>query len=63
MQNVATKVEGSMLWIGVDMSQKQGPTKGGKGMTLAQTGGYKNVQDAPRVAFNLHVYERQSKAV
>lgn len=62
MQNVATKVDGNMLWIGVDLSQKQEPTKGGKGVTLAKTGGYKNVQEAPRVAFNLHVYERQSKA-
>lgn len=62
MKNVATKVEGQMLWIGVDLSQKQGPTKSGKGVTLGATEGYRNVPGAPNLGFTLHVYERNAKA-
>lgn len=61
MENVATKVEGNMLWIGVDLTQDFGPTKGGKGVNVAKSGGYRNVPDAKQYGFNLHVYKRGEK--
>lgn len=61
MKNVATKVEGNMLWIGVNLDDKQGPTKSGKAITVADTEGYRNVPGTIKHGFKLHVYERQEK--
>ena len=62
MKNVATKVEGDMLWIGVRLTDKQGPTKSGKSITVADTEGYRNVPGSSKHGFKLHVYERLEKA-
>lgn len=60
--NVATKVEGNMLWIGIDLSKEHGDTTGGKGINVAKTGGYVPVGDAHGFAMNMHVYKRKPKA-
>jgi hypothetical protein len=61
MKNVATKVEGNMLWIGVDLSAKQGRTKSGKATTIADSVGYCRVPSNPKFGMKLHVYEADEK--
>ncbi len=62
MQNVATKVEGNMLWIGIDLSEEHGPTTGGKGINVAKSEGYRRVPEATGYSFNLHVYKKAAAA-
>lgn len=61
MKNVVTKIEGDMLYIGVKLTDKQGPTKGGKGTVLGTTEGFRNVDSNPKLAFSLMVYERNAE--
>lgn len=62
MENVATKVEGNILWIGIDLTQEHGDTTGGKGIVVAKSGGYRPVPGAPGLSFSLHVYKRKPAA-
>lgn len=62
MKNVATRVEGNMLWIGVDLTQDNGRTKSNKGTTVAATEGYRNLPGDNRYGFTLHLYKRDDKA-
>ncbi len=62
MQNVATKVEGNMLWIGIDLREEHGATSGGKGINVAKSVGYRPVPEAAGYAFSLHVYKRATAA-
>lgn len=61
MNNIATKIEGGMLWIGIDMNQTSGPTKSGKGMNVALTGGYKALPENSKFKFNLHLYRNKTE--
>lgn len=56
MKNVALKVEGSMLWIGVDTSASQGASKTGKSEVIGTTEGNVNVPGLDGVKFGLTVY-------
>jgi hypothetical protein len=59
--NLATKVEGNMLWIGIDLLAEHGDTSGGKGINVAKTGGYIPVPDTHGYAISLHLYKRKPK--
>ena len=61
MLNVATKIEGNMLWIGVDLTAKQGRTKSGKATTIADSLGYHRIPEASRYGMKLHIYEADSQ--
>jgi hypothetical protein len=61
MKNIATKIEGNMLWLGIDLTQKQGRTKGDKGTVIAATEGFRQVPDAPRMNMTFMLYERDAK--
>ena len=60
MKNVAVKIDGDILYLGINLKDKQGRTKSGKATTIADSEGYRNIP-ASRLGFKLHVYERDEK--
>ena len=64
MNNVTTQLsaDGKTLIIGVALDKPIRPTKGGKGMILGESVGFRNLPTDQNIAFNLMVYRRQPKA-
>lgn len=58
MRNVKMQVDGDTLTIRVDLSQTQGPSKSGKTIIIASTGGNKPVEGYPGVMVGLNVYRK-----
>jgi len=51
--NVQTKLEGKTLVIRVDLSKKGEPSKSGKSLVIASTGGFTEVQAGVKLALNV----------
>jgi hypothetical protein len=62
MQNVQAEVKAGKLIITVDLSQRLGPSKTGKSVIVATTGGNARVpgKDHDAVKFGLNVFEGRS---
>lgn len=56
MKNVKATVKGNVLTITVDLSKDQGPSKSGKNMVIATTGGNAEVPMKAGFKFGLNVY-------
>jgi hypothetical protein len=56
MQNIEAKVDGDKLTIIVDLSKSLGPSKSGKTIILATSGG--NQPIAPGVMLGINVYKK-----
>ena len=57
MQNVDMKIEGSKLVITVDLSKDYGPSKSGKTIIIATTGGNISVPGHEAVKVGLNIYK------
>lgn len=57
MQNVSMVVKDGRLTIIVDLAERFGPSKSGKTIIVASTGGNVDVPDTPKVKMGLNVYE------
>jgi len=51
--NVTTKVEGKTLVIRVDLTSKGAPSKSGKSIVVATTGGFLDLGDGLKLGLNL----------
>lgn len=56
MDNITYKMNGTKLLIEVDLSKKIGPSKSGKSVNIASTGGNVNI-GVRNVKMGLNVYE------
>ena len=56
MKNLDMKVEGNILTIVVDISQRHGESKSGKSITIASTEGNISVSDHEEIKIGLNVY-------
>jgi len=59
LQNVETKLNGSILTITVDLSKRLGPSSTGKTTIIGTTGGSAKVPGQPEVSFGLNVYTKR----
>ena len=57
MQNVEMKVEGNKLTITADLSKDFGPSKSGKTIIIATTGGNVSVPGHEAVKVGLNIYK------
>ena len=57
MQNVDMKIEGSKLVITVDLSKDYGPSKSGKTIIIATTGGNVSLPGNEAVKVGLNIYK------
>ena len=57
MQNVDMKIEGSKLVITVDLSKDFGPSKSGKTIIIATTGGNVSLPGNEAVKVGLNIYK------
>lgn len=60
MSNIATKVEGNMLWIVIDLSVNSGPSSTGKSTIIGSTHG--NVDIGNGVKLSVNAYKALPKA-
>lgn len=58
MKNVVMTTEGNTLIIKVDMSQRLGPSKSGKTITVASTEGNVSVEGNEAIKVGLNVYTK-----
>jgi hypothetical protein len=56
MKNMEMKVEGDILTIVVDLSQRHGDSKSGKSITIASTEGNISLPDHDEIKIGLNVY-------
>jgi uncharacterized protein YaiE (UPF0345 family) len=59
MDNVKMSVKNGKLTIEVDLSKDFGPSKSGKTITVAGTGGFKPVPETEGVIVNLNVCRKK----
>jgi hypothetical protein len=59
VKNVEMKQDGNMLTITVDMSKDFGPSKSGKTVIIASTGGAVPHPDDNAVSVNLNIYRKK----
>ena len=57
MTNVEMKVDGKKLTITIDLSKTFGPSRSGKSITIATTGGNKQVPKTPETYIGVNVYK------
>jgi len=60
-RNVAVSIDGDILTLKVDLSEKTEPSGSGKTMIVATTGGNKAVDDRWRVGLNVYEYAEKKK--
>jgi hypothetical protein len=59
MLNVKTQVQGTILTITVDLSERHGPSSSGKTIIIASTQGNQKVGDpSANISFGLNVYTK-----
>lgn len=56
MQNAEMTVNGDMLTIKIDLSQRHGPSGSGKSITIATTGPTVKVPDNPDIKISVNCY-------
>jgi hypothetical protein len=56
MKNMEMKVEGNILTIAVDISQRLGESKSGKSVTIASTEGNISIPNHEDIKIGLNVY-------
>ena len=56
MKNITIKTEGSTLALTIDLSKTQGPSKSGKSIVIATTGGNKEI--APGIYLGANIYRK-----
>ena len=56
MKNITTKIEGSTLSLTIDLAKNHGPSKSGKSIVIATTGGNKEI--VPGIFLGLNVYRK-----
>ncbi|MCK4499601.1 hypothetical protein KAU11_03840 [Candidatus Babeliales bacterium] len=56
MKNITIRKEGNTLELAVDLSKSQGPSKFGKSIVIATTGGNKEI--APGIYMGLNIYRK-----
>lgn len=56
MQNTEMSVNGNMLTIKIDLSQRNGLSGSGKSINIASTGGNQKVPDNPEMKIGLNCY-------
>lgn len=56
MTNVTSEQKGSILTLTIDLSKAQGPTKSGKSIMIATSGG--NEEIAPGIYMGLNIYRK-----
>lgn len=56
MQNIETRVEGSKLIIEIDLSAPTNPSKSGKTMIVASTGGNQTIDNTDGLVLGLNAY-------
>lgn len=56
MKNIIIKTEGTMLGLTIDLSKTQGPSKSGKSIVIATTGGNKEI--APGIYMGVNIYRK-----
>ena len=56
MKNIITKTEGSVLSLTIDLAKSHGPSKSGKSIVIATTGGNKEI--APGIYMGLNIYKK-----
>ncbi len=59
MENVEYKVKDGKLIITVDLTKDFGPSKSGKTLTVASSGGFQKIEGANNIAFALNVNKKQ----
>ena len=60
MKNIKIEKEGNTLALTVDLSKSQGPSKSGKSIVIATTGGNKEI--APGIYMGLNIYRKAQPA-
>lgn len=56
MKNIKTEVKGTTLTITIDLSKTQGPSKSGKTIIIATSGGNQEIE--PGVFMGVNVYKK-----
>ncbi len=56
MKNIEIEREGSKLTLTIDLAKTQGPSKSGKSIVIATTGGNKEV--APKIYMGVNIYQK-----
>ena len=59
MKNVDLKVEGDILTIRVDISQRHGISKSGKSITIASTDGNISIPGNEEIKIGLNIYVKK----
>jgi len=57
MQNIETKIEGTILTVKIDLSKEYGPSKSGKTISIASTLGNQEIQK--NVFLGVNVYKKR----
>jgi hypothetical protein len=58
MQGIKQTVQGNKLILEIDLTQNLGPSKSGKTLTVASSGGFQKVEGAGSVSFSLNVNKK-----
>ena len=56
MKNITIETKGNTLALTIDLSKSQGPSKSGKSIVIATTGGNKEI--SPGIYMGLNVYRK-----
>ena len=56
MENIEVTQEGNIMTLAIDLSKSQGPSKSGKSIIIATTGGNKEI--APGTLMGLNIYRK-----
>ena len=56
MKNIEIVTQGTTLTLTIDLSKSQGPSKSGKSIVIATTGGNKEI--APGIYMGLNIYRK-----
>lgn len=56
MKNIEISTKGHVLTLTIDLSKTQGPSKSGKSIVIATTGGNKEI--APGIFMGLNIYKK-----
>ena len=56
MENIKVTQEGNIMTLAIDLSKSQGPSKSGKSIIIATTGGNKEI--APGTLMGLNIYRK-----